>query len=1193
MKEVSLLRKRISFLLALMIFLYGIADCFAYVVDYSEGPTVYSVDLSKYESAYGVKIDGNELIMSANGCVEYDFYLPFEAQSADIIYSANSSVNIEYKFGSYSGKKQVTASSSYVNMKFQKPKTAGDEKVYIKTNGEITIRKIVFKKIKRPVCVTAEIGKIDPDSRPLPNLSEFQSAVQTAVILHPESPVMLVNGAKRYVDYDDVSKKPIERNGVTYLPLKAFGEALGFYTEEIYNEGYVLLRKNKHEFVLKNGKLYKQENGIGYKEIKNIILLENDTVYVPVRYFSEISGKNVVYKEGYTFIEKSRNLIDEITETALFEEVKVKFSEFKSSHSGKTYYVSQAGNASDDNDGSYEFPWRTLAKAGQMAKSGDTVIIREGIYREMLAPKNSGTASSPIIFKAAENENVVISALDEVQSIPYTEDNLLVYDMGYTLGDGRNQVFINGDALAEGRHPNSNTSSRPWPTDIGLSPLWPTVGNIKVRCDDKIGEKSDTATSDTDLEQPADFWKGATLVSFHGPAWSLGMAKIKGSDAGIVNLDLSTVTKNWWFTWNPHDTDFAYITDCKNTVDIPGEWYWDDEEKKLYIIPPEGTTAENLKLEAKRRQLNVDISENAYVQLIGINTIGGGMKLNHSNMCVINGGQHKYVSHYTYSQDQHYACIEDANVVNKNAAPYRGEMGIALGGTDNAIINTTIKYSAAAGIYSMGLYSYIYNNHLEECGYMVSYTGGLFICANPSEEEVDTPRGGHSIYYNTFKRSGRGVFQISAVEDIWFYSDGQAPLLAMDIAYNNFSEGSICARDTGTVYVHGVLLGSDRATTQFHHNMVSNPWALDGGCAGLYWDNWVHGVDNYNNVIFSNNGVKMNMGDIYTQDVYHFADTYATVPAWHNSMLGQVEKTPDEFNDTEFPNSKRFYTGQKTKEPYRANFNNINVDRVIYPSENAKKSPLIEMKNGFADLKADGEWICFENVEFGEQFNSFEMSYIGVNTNTGDGVDIIIGDSPEDEAAISLVLNIESPKDNDVETIPVVVPGCSGTKNIYVKSTGYKSAKIGAVAPIKVEEEAFNDVVYGQTYMGNADETIGGELMFKAGPVNQENKFIIYNTFGPATAVYKNVVVNSEVNTFVMNAAVGWQYNQRTEVRIGSPDGEVIAEIVPTSTDWNEYSTDTVPLNKTLEPGEYDIYITFAEARKSMNVWWFGFQNRK
>ncbi|MBR2883388.1 MAG: S-layer homology domain-containing protein [Clostridia bacterium] len=45
-----------------------------------------------------------------------------------------------------------------------------------------------------------------------------------------------------------------------------------------------------------------------------------------------------------------------------------------------TYYISE--NGSDENDGSYEKPWLTLKKAADEIKSGDTIILNDGMYDE-------------------------------------------------------------------------------------------------------------------------------------------------------------------------------------------------------------------------------------------------------------------------------------------------------------------------------------------------------------------------------------------------------------------------------------------------------------------------------------------------------------------------------------------------------------------------------------------------------------------------------------------------------------------------------------------------------------------------------------------------------------------------------------------------------------------------------------------
>ena len=56
--------------------------------------------------------------------------------------------------------------------------------------------------------------------------------------------------------------------------------------------------------------------------------------------------------------------------------------------------------------------YKTIAAAAAAAQSGTTVVIRDGNYREPLVPQNSGSAESPIVFKSAANETVVISDVD-------------------------------------------------------------------------------------------------------------------------------------------------------------------------------------------------------------------------------------------------------------------------------------------------------------------------------------------------------------------------------------------------------------------------------------------------------------------------------------------------------------------------------------------------------------------------------------------------------------------------------------------------------------------------------------------------------------------------------------------------------------------------------------------------------------
>jgi hypothetical protein len=65
------------------------------------------------------------------------------------------------------------------------------------------------------------------------------------------------------------------------------------------------------------------------------------------------------------------------------------------SRSGTTYYVSTAGN--DNNAGTIGSPWRTIQKAANTVKAGDTVQVRAGTYNEIVTMKTSGDATSGYI----------------------------------------------------------------------------------------------------------------------------------------------------------------------------------------------------------------------------------------------------------------------------------------------------------------------------------------------------------------------------------------------------------------------------------------------------------------------------------------------------------------------------------------------------------------------------------------------------------------------------------------------------------------------------------------------------------------------------------------------------------------------------------------------------------------------------
>jgi alpha-N-arabinofuranosidase len=81
----------------------------------------------------------------------------------------------------------------------------------------------------------------------------------------------------------------------------------------------------------------------------------------------------------------------------------------------KEFHVAVTG--CDFAQGTREHPFRTIAKAAQVAETGDKIIVHEGEYREWIKPEHSGYSNlSRITYEAAEGEKVVIKGSERIQS---------------------------------------------------------------------------------------------------------------------------------------------------------------------------------------------------------------------------------------------------------------------------------------------------------------------------------------------------------------------------------------------------------------------------------------------------------------------------------------------------------------------------------------------------------------------------------------------------------------------------------------------------------------------------------------------------------------------------------------------------------------------------------------------------------
>lgn len=1015
-----------------------------------------------------------------------------------------------------------------------------------------------------------------------PALDANAAAIQNAVIIDTKASAILVNGAKRYIDLNNPQQKPSIINGSVYLPVHTLARALGYYYEAEPQRAYYLLRREETEICFDAGSAYRQTGRQARENMAALLVYQNGTAMLPVRGLAEAAGKTVAYEDGLVAISDTEPMTNILKNTTVNTYVRTQLVPFQEKNrQGRTYYVAQTENAADDNPGTEQQPFRTLNRAGQAAGPGDTVIIRAGTYRETFRPDNSGTAAAPVVYRAYTGETVVISAAEELNRFQAADSGMVKAELPVDLGLGRNQVFYQGEALAEGRYPNGpgiEMSENGEP----LSQLFPTAGQFKASTTNPYQIESESL-----LRQPSGTWNGAIYVGMQGAGWVLSTGRVQKSESG--RLTIYDMPKQWWFGGEENEKQsFGFLTGHIRCVDIPGEWAVQNGE--LYMLPPSGETAQSLRIEVKTRQLAVDLSGKSYIHLKGIDTFGGGVRMKDSTMCIIDGAEMKYISHYIHGKDQREGYIDDGNILNENGAPPRGEMGVYIGGENNVIANCIIDHSAAAGIYSTGTYAYIENNIIKNCGYAGGYVSGITFGTEGWKSQT-TPRGGFSLYHNTIYNCGRSALNMQGRQ--YWESSSDTPYLPFEAAYNDFHDGILFSLDTGIVYEYFVHAGTDTLKSSFRNNYIyytraeSNPYSF-----GIYHDGNTSGINTYENLVFTTQpDVKFSNGYIYKQP-----ETDCAV--WNNREIGtNVEGGRNGLLATDFPDGKPFFAGAYLREQDYANYAEKFMSEYIeVPYYGAKDAALYNAVTGEDEWVtiSSGGWIRWDDVDFGDGSNRIDISFRGNPGRTGDQVSVIIGESLDTGKRYNAVLRASAPDASRTNAVSIDIGKLSGKQTVYLQMNRRISARIGGVS-LSNRGSAKGVHTGACVYGGEFDnlEKVGNNSHAPT-PIYSVNGDtahpMVKNTYGGTVLRYDNVEISQDANKIMFCAASAADSSGgRIQIRIGSSTAAPVASYTTQDTGWDIYTPAVIALTDTVKAGTYDIYVTFEGSDKTCNFYTFGF----
>ena len=1175
------IKRIISLITCLILSAVSVDNAYAYI---KPGPHEWDMDFAYISDIHGAKLDDAVIKAKDGGYVVFDYYIEMEAEKFEIHYTDAKGASITVESENYPAEKlKLTGSSGKIRYTFPSVQRSGDRKLTLRFSGDVTVSKVHFFAKRQ--------SKWTPKAYRRMGVSQEEFDISTAVILNPESSMLLVNGGRRYVDEQNTSLKPLLADGKIYLPIKTLARALGYYHEEMTDKDYCMLRLEQKSYIYKNGSMVYRNGHDEAKSIDVVPKLIEGKYWLPVRYFAEEIGETVLWKQGYAVIDGHTHANKIVNDKKLFAFVTNKFARFIGSGAvGNTYYVAQTFNASDDNSGTIDAPFKTLAKAGKVAKAGDTVIIREGVYREILKPQNDGTELSPIVFRAAEGENVTIAATRKINNFVDIGDGLAAAKLSVDLGEGRNQLFYKNDCLIEARYPNDPTIPMA-ETREPLSKLFPVRGDFMVTDEDDSVVVSDTLLNQTEN----DYWKGAIYVSMHGYGWSLASAKVDSSEPG--KLHLTDKSKRWWF--DPalsSKADWGYLSGHINCMDLPGEWVVKDDT--LFIIPPEGESAETLEVEVKERQLAIDLSDRMFIRVEGLNTLGGSALMNGSEMCTLDSLNMSYISHFTWCDDWREAYIEGYSPENEIAGKSQrvnGESGIYISGKDNRIINSRIDHSAGAGIILTGLYGYIENNILSNCGYMGSYTSGIS-ATQDSTKSYNHPAGGFALYNNTVYNCGRSCLNIQSQQDIWKNIGASTALLPYEVAYNDFHDGILFSLDTGITYAYGTTVMTERLDSKMHNNYVyytlpdTNPYSF-----GLYHDGNSHGIDTWENIVFTTEpDVAFTSRPVYTNA------TLSPNIMWNNSGLAgtYVPKGPENLMVEQFPYAQPFYAGSYLDaEPFMRNYNDEADAVKICHAKNANHSPNTAVdKNGSIALNTKEDWIEFKDVDFGEDGKNIVNIYFRGDRFRGAATRIQFGFGESLETADFFVFEMTPGADtlDQLDSVTQSFGKITGKTNVYMRTLNNEPIAIDSL--IFSKNDNYKMASYdGRKVDGGAFtrvDRIGGTA--PSALVNAEFGNYVKDVWGGTILRYQNVTIPEGCKVFYANSGSQAPYAGQDIVFsyniIGEPGNTYIAKITTLDNGWYDKThRQYVVLDEEMPAGMVDIYVEFFGDNKSCNFLEFGF----
>jgi hypothetical protein len=466
------------------------------------------------------------------------------------------------------------------------------------------------------------------------------------------------------------------------------------------------------------------------------------------------------------------------------------------------YYVSEGGD--DAAAGSLSHPWRTMSRAAEKMREGDTCHIRAGVYRETVVPKSGQT------FQAYRDEPVTITGNDIVTGAWVGHhDAILKTSVQRPVLD----VFYAGVSMEKARWPDSSGDR------LDTSTWTPTTNARQGKNQGKVSFTQKLPHS----------FVGGFYTGRNGNNCFNGSHAIITAQAG-QELHCSQMNLRWQQGAPGHIGEGSgYITHHLNALSIAREWHW--QEGVLYFYPPDGADLKDKPLEIRTRLWGFDCSGKSAVRIHGIHFFAASILMDHTDRSEITRCTFRYVSPWGNHRYSLKNIGGEPSGDYQVGGPIDGTSGIHINGNANSLRDCFISKGWGCLVTLLGRDSTIENCYLEDANWLGRIHTSPLIVAGHNQ----------TVRFNTFRRSGGEMIGFIRYDDMH--------VTAVRIIGNDCRQYGLIMADSGTsaIYTNGTF---DLQDALIAHNFIAENLTTHKRIAcGIYLDDRSQNATIHHNIV--------------------------------------------------------------------------------------------------------------------------------------------------------------------------------------------------------------------------------------------------------------------------------------------------------------------------------------------------------